>query len=79
MVVGPLAAMVFANEQVLDEAGLAARISSISFIACLPEVERVRVLVRARVHGRRPCDAALPHRGPRLHATPVRLARVVGT
>jgi SAM-dependent methyltransferase len=45
---GPLEEHVFANEQVLDEDGLAARICSISFIACLPELERVRVLVRAR-------------------------------
>jgi SAM-dependent methyltransferase len=45
---GPLRAHVFPNEQVLDEDGLAARICSISFIACLPELERVRVLVRAR-------------------------------
>jgi SAM-dependent methyltransferase len=45
---GPLEQHVFSNEQVLDEDGLAARICSISFIACLPELERVRVLVRAR-------------------------------
>ena len=45
---GPLHAHVFPSEQVLDEDGLAARICSISFIACLPELERVRVLVRAR-------------------------------
>jgi SAM-dependent methyltransferase len=45
---GPLEEHVFANVQVLDEAGLVARICSISFIACLPELERVRVLVRAR-------------------------------
>jgi SAM-dependent methyltransferase len=45
---GPLRAHVFPNKQVLDEDGLAARICSISFIACLPELERVRVLVRAR-------------------------------
>jgi SAM-dependent methyltransferase len=45
---GPLEEHVFPNEQVLDEDGLAARIRSISFIACLPELERVRVLVRAR-------------------------------
>jgi SAM-dependent methyltransferase len=45
---GPLEEHVFANEQVLDENGLAPRICSISFIACLPELERVRVLVRAR-------------------------------
>ena len=45
---GPLEEHVFVNEQVLDEDGLAARICSISFIACLPDLERVRVLVRAR-------------------------------
>jgi SAM-dependent methyltransferase len=45
---GPLDEHLFANEQVLDEGGLAARICSISFIACLPQLERVRVLVRAR-------------------------------
>jgi SAM-dependent methyltransferase len=45
---GPLEEHVFSHEQVLDEDGLAARICSISFIACLPELERVRVLVRAR-------------------------------
>jgi SAM-dependent methyltransferase len=45
---GPLDEHVFASEQVLDEDGLAARICSISFIACLPQLERVRVLVRAR-------------------------------
>ena len=45
---GPLEEHVFANNQVVDEEGLAARICSISFIACLPELERVRVLVRAR-------------------------------
>jgi hypothetical protein len=39
---------VLASEQVLDEDGLAARICSISFIACLPQIERARVLVRAR-------------------------------
>ena len=37
---GPLEEHVFANEQVLDEDGLAARICSISFIARLPERER---------------------------------------
>jgi SAM-dependent methyltransferase len=45
---GPLDEHVFANEQVLDEDGLVARICSISFIACLPRLERVPVLVRAR-------------------------------
>jgi SAM-dependent methyltransferase len=45
---GPLEEHVFPNEQVLDEDGLAARICSISFIACLPQLERVRVLARAR-------------------------------
>jgi len=45
---GPLDAHVFPNDQVLDEDGLAARICSTSFIACLPELERVGVLVRAR-------------------------------
>ena len=45
---GPLEEHVFASEQVLDEDGLAARVCSVSFIACLPELERVRVLVRAR-------------------------------
>jgi SAM-dependent methyltransferase len=45
---GPLRAHVFPSEQVLDEDGLAARICSISFMACLPELERDRVLVRAR-------------------------------
>ena len=45
---GPLEEHAFPSEQVLDEDGLAARICSISFIACLPELERVRVLVRAR-------------------------------
>jgi hypothetical protein len=45
---GPLEDHEYANEQLLDEDGLAARICSISFIACLPELERVRVLVRAR-------------------------------
>jgi SAM-dependent methyltransferase len=45
---GPLEEHLFENEQVLDADGLAARICSISFIACLPELERVRVLVRAR-------------------------------
>jgi SAM-dependent methyltransferase len=45
---GPLEEHVFANEQVLDADGLAARIGSISFIACLPELERAGVLARAR-------------------------------
>ena len=45
---GPLEEHVFASEQVLDEEGLAARICSISFIACLPELERARVLARVR-------------------------------
>jgi SAM-dependent methyltransferase len=45
---GPLEEHVLASEQVLDEDGLAARICSISFIACLPQIERARVLVRAR-------------------------------
>jgi SAM-dependent methyltransferase len=45
---GPLEEQVFANEQVLDEDGLAARICSISFIACLPEIHRARLLVRVR-------------------------------
>jgi len=45
---GPLEEHVFASEQVLDEDGLAARISSISFIARLPEAERAGLLARAR-------------------------------
>jgi SAM-dependent methyltransferase len=45
---GPLEEHVFANEQVLDEDGLAARICSISFIASLPEAERAGVLARVR-------------------------------
>jgi SAM-dependent methyltransferase len=45
---GPLEEHAFANEQVLDEDGLAARICSISFIACLPEIDRARLLVRVR-------------------------------
>jgi SAM-dependent methyltransferase len=45
---GPLEEHVFANEQVLDEEGLAARIGSISFIASLPEAERAGVLARIR-------------------------------
>lgn len=45
---GPLEEHVFANEQVLDEDGLAARICSISFIAGLPEPERAGLLARAR-------------------------------
>ena len=45
---GPLEEHVFASEQVLDADGLAARVCSVSFIARLPESERVRVLVRAR-------------------------------
>jgi SAM-dependent methyltransferase len=45
---GPLEEHVFANEQVLDADGLAARIGSISFIASLPEAERAGVLARIR-------------------------------
>jgi SAM-dependent methyltransferase len=45
---GPLEEHVFANEQVLDEEGLAARIGSISFIAALPETDRAGVLDRVR-------------------------------
>jgi SAM-dependent methyltransferase len=45
---GPLETHVFANEQVLDGDGLAARICSISFIARLPEAERAGLLARAR-------------------------------
>ncbi|HEX6652833.1 MAG TPA: methyltransferase domain-containing protein [Thermoleophilaceae bacterium] len=45
---GPLEEHVFANEQVLDADGLAARICSISFIARLPEAERAGLLARAR-------------------------------
>ena len=45
---GPLEEHDFANEQVLDEAGLAARIGSISFIASLPEPDRAGVLARVR-------------------------------
>jgi SAM-dependent methyltransferase len=45
---GPLEEHVYANEQVLDADGLAARICSISFIARLPEAERAGVLARAR-------------------------------
>ncbi|MET0615923.1 MAG: class I SAM-dependent methyltransferase [Thermoleophilaceae bacterium] len=45
---GPLEEHVFASEQVLDEDGLAARISSISFIARLPDRERAELLARAR-------------------------------
>jgi SAM-dependent methyltransferase len=45
---GPLDEHVVASEQVLDEDGLAARICSISFVACLPQLERARVLARAR-------------------------------
>jgi SAM-dependent methyltransferase len=45
---GPLEEHVFANEQVLDADGLAARICSISFIASLPEPERAALLARAR-------------------------------
>ena len=45
---GPLEEHVFANEQVLDADGLAARIGSISFIAALPEPERAEVLARVR-------------------------------
>jgi SAM-dependent methyltransferase len=45
---GPLDEHIYANEQVLDEDGLAARICSISFIARLPEPERASLLARAR-------------------------------
>ena len=45
---GPLETHHFPNEQVLDANGLAARISSISFIARLPEVERADLLTRIR-------------------------------
>jgi SAM-dependent methyltransferase len=45
---GPLEEHVFHNEQVLDEEGLAARVSSISFIARLPKTERAELLARAR-------------------------------
>jgi SAM-dependent methyltransferase len=45
---GPLEEHVIPNEQVLDEDGLAARISSISFIARLPAAERASVVARAR-------------------------------
>jgi SAM-dependent methyltransferase len=45
---GPLEEHVYANEQVLDADGLAARICSISFIARLPEAERAGLLARAR-------------------------------
>jgi SAM-dependent methyltransferase len=45
---GPLEEHVYANEQVLDSDGLAARICSISFIAQLPEPERAGLLARTR-------------------------------
>ena len=45
---GPLETHVFANEQVLDADGLAARVSSISFIARLPEAERAALLAGIR-------------------------------
>jgi SAM-dependent methyltransferase len=45
---GPLEERVFANEQVLDAEGMAARLGSISFIAALEEDERARVLECAR-------------------------------
>ena len=45
---GPLEERLFANEQVLDAAGLAARIGSTSFIAALEDDERSRVLQHAR-------------------------------
>ena len=45
---GPLEEHVFANEQVLDEEGLAARIMSISFVACLPEPDRAVLRERLR-------------------------------
>jgi SAM-dependent methyltransferase len=45
---GPLVEHVYANEQVLDADGLAARICSISFIARLPGAERAGLLARAR-------------------------------
>jgi len=45
---GALEEHVFANRQVLDEDGLAARICSISFIARLSEPERAGLLARAR-------------------------------
>jgi SAM-dependent methyltransferase len=45
---GPLEEHVFPSEQVLDEDGIAARISSISFIASLPDDERAQVLEAAR-------------------------------
>ena len=45
---GRLETHVFPNEQVLDANGLAARISSISFIARLPEAERAELLTRIR-------------------------------
>jgi SAM-dependent methyltransferase len=45
---GPLEERIFASEQVLDAAGMEARVGSISFIAALDEPERGRVLERAR-------------------------------
>jgi SAM-dependent methyltransferase len=45
---GPLEEKVFANEQVLDAAGLADRFGSVSFIATLDEAERTRVLDAVR-------------------------------
>jgi SAM-dependent methyltransferase len=44
----PLAEHVFPNEQVLDGAGMADRVGSISFISALPDGERARVLAAAR-------------------------------
>ena len=45
---GALEEHVFPNEQVLDAAGMEARVGSISFISALPEAERDRVLRQAR-------------------------------
>jgi SAM-dependent methyltransferase len=45
---GPLVEHDFSNEQMLDADGLAARIGSISFVASLPDGERVRVVSAAR-------------------------------
>jgi SAM-dependent methyltransferase len=45
---GPLEEHAFANEQLLDAGGLAARVGSISFVASLPEPGRGQVLEATR-------------------------------
>jgi hypothetical protein len=45
---GPLREVTFANEQVVDAAGLADRIGSISFVAAMGEGERAGLLDEVR-------------------------------